>query len=154
MVLLGAARSTFAEAPDGPPPADVSISRASIETLGRKPTLSLSAPLLRATSVSDRVMPVVPTVTPPERPVPGAPAGPQADSPLTFTQKVALPPASKIVIPAVGIDTDIVEVAYEVLTIDGQSVMQGQGADDAASHDAASANPGERGNIVITGHDD
>jgi sortase A len=65
-----------------------------------------------------------------------------------------LPPATWIAIPAVGIDADIVEVAYQILTIDGQSVIQVQATDDTASHDATSANPDEGGNAVIIGHDD
>lgn len=66
----------------------------------------------------------------------------------------ALPPATHIAVPAVGIDTRIVEVGYQVLTVDGQHVLQWQVAAFAAGHNSLSANPGEGGNIVITGHDD
>ncbi|HET7035944.1 MAG TPA: sortase [Thermomicrobiaceae bacterium] len=155
-MFLGAALIISAGASAGPPPADVSSSQASAETLVRKPTRSLWPPLLRAKAVPHSVTPVEPAVTPSERPAPGAPAGLQGVSPRTSTPtpKLALPPATEIAIPAAGIDTHIVEVAPEVVTIDGQSVIQGQVADFAAGHDAVSANPGEGGNIVIAGHDD
>ena len=87
---------------------------------------------------------VVPTPT--SAPTPAPTAAP--------TPKPPLPPANHISIPAVGIDTKVVEVGYDVVTIDGQQVLQSQVADYAAGHDSSSANPGQGGNIVISGHDD
>lgn len=66
----------------------------------------------------------------------------------------AMPKPARIQIPATGIDTKIVEVGYDIVTIDGQQVIQWQVADYAAGHNSTSANPGEGHNIVITGHDD
>lgn len=71
-----------------------------------------------------------------------------------FEAPADMPPALHITIPAVGIDTDIVEVVPKTETIDGQLVESWQVADWAAGHHAGSADPGERGNIVLAGHDD
>jgi sortase A len=72
----------------------------------------------------------------------------------TATPKPALPSATHIAIPSVGIDSNVVDVGYQIVTIEGQSVRQLQVADYAAGHDALSANPGAGGNIVLSGHDD
>lgn len=92
-----------------------------------------------------------PEPTPAPRPAtPTAPATPSATAPA---QK-ARPPVTQITIPAVGIDTKVVQTGYQITQIDGKSVMQWQVADFAAGHAALSAEPGGGGNIVIAGHDD
>lgn len=65
-----------------------------------------------------------------------------------------MPKTTRIQIPATGIDTKIVEVGYDIVTIDGQQVIQWQVAEYAAGHNNTSASPGEGHNIVITGHND
>jgi sortase A len=65
-----------------------------------------------------------------------------------------MPKPTHIKIPATGIDTKIVEVGYDIVTINGQQVIQWQVAEYAAGHNNTSASPGEGHNIVITGHDD
>ncbi|HET7034106.1 MAG TPA: sortase [Thermomicrobiaceae bacterium] len=72
----------------------------------------------------------------------------------TPTPRPKQAPATHITIPAVGIDTKVVEVGYDLVQIEGQQVIQWQVADYAAGHNNLSANPGEGGNIVISGHDD
>ncbi|MBX6342430.1 MAG: sortase, partial [Thermomicrobiaceae bacterium] len=72
----------------------------------------------------------------------------------TPTPRPDLPHATHIAIPAVGIDTKVVEVGYDVVQIGGQKVIQWRVADYAAGHHSTSADPGEGGNIVISGHDD
>ncbi|MDI3341700.1 MAG: sortase [Sphaerobacter sp.] len=64
------------------------------------------------------------------------------------------PPATRLRMPSIGVDTPVVEVDYDLVTIEGVPVMQWQVADYAAGHHRTSANPGEDGNIVISGHDD
>lgn len=65
-----------------------------------------------------------------------------------------MPAATHITIPAVGIDTDVVEVSAHVEIINDQRVRVWQVADWAAGHHATSSDPGEGGNIVLAGHDD
>jgi sortase A len=67
---------------------------------------------------------------------------------------VSMPKPTHIQIPNAGIDTKVVEVGYDVVSITGQQVIQWQVADYAAGHNDLSANPGEGGNVVISGHDD
>src|SRR6185437_4535650 len=83
-----------------------------------------------------------------------APAPVAALSQPVLTPKPTLPAATHIAIPSVGIDAKVVDVGYQIVTIEGQAVRQLQVADYAAGHDALSANPGAGGNIVISGHDD
>ncbi len=75
-------------------------------------------------------------------------------TPETSAPPPAMPKATRIQVPAAGIDTKIVEVGYDIVTIDGQQVIQWQVAEYAAGHNNTSANPGEGHNVVITGHDD
>jgi sortase A len=64
-------------------------------------------------------------------------------------------PATKITIPTVGIDTSVVEVGWDMLPgKDGQQSAQWQVAAYAAGHNEGSANPGQVGNMVISGHVD
>ena len=67
---------------------------------------------------------------------------------------VSMPKPTHIQIPNAGIDTKVVEVGYDVVSITGQQVIRWQVADYAAGHNSTSANPSEGHNIVITGHDD
>ncbi len=75
-------------------------------------------------------------------------------TPESSTPPPPMPKPTHIQIPATGIDTKIVEVGYDIVTIDGQQVIQWQVAEYAAGHNSTSASPGEGHNIVITGHDD
>jgi LPXTG-site transpeptidase (sortase) family protein len=70
------------------------------------------------------------------------------------SKPVTQPPPVHISIPAVGIDTEIVEVAPTLVELDGQPVFRWAVADWAAGHHDTSANPGEGGNIVLSGHAD
>ena len=100
------------------------------------------------TATSARATAAAPIVAAPTQ-APGAEL-PQA----VATPQPELPGATHIAIPSVGINTKVVDVGYQVITVEGQSVRQLQVADYAAGHDALSANPGAGGNIVISGHDD
>lgn len=93
--------------------------------------------------------------TPETSPPSDGPSVVQSNSASEMTSPpTAMPKPTRIQIPATSIDTKIIEVGYDVVTIDGQQVMQWQTADFAAGHNNTSANPGEGRNIVITGHND
>jgi len=110
---------------------------------------SVATPVVVApSSVPSPVATVTPSATSP------APAPVAALSQPVLTPKPTLPAATHIAIPSVGIDAKVVDVGYQIVTIEGQAVRQLQVADYAAGHDALSANPGAGGNIVISGHDD
>ncbi len=62
------------------------------------------------------------------------------------------PKPVRIVIPAIGVDAPIVEVGVKVIQTENGPQAQWETADYAAGHHSTSANPGEKGNIVISGH--
>lgn len=65
-----------------------------------------------------------------------------------------MPPAVHVAVPEVGIDTTIVEVAPAKSESHGRTVFTWAVADWSAGHHSTSADPGEGGNIILTGHDD
>ncbi|MGQ9626558.1 MAG: sortase [Anaerolineae bacterium] len=62
------------------------------------------------------------------------------------------PPAARISIPAIGVDAKVVEVGWKVKTVNGMKVAIWETADNAVAHHRNSANPGEPGNVVMSGH--
>ncbi|MGI6208196.1 MAG: sortase [Anaerolineae bacterium] len=61
-------------------------------------------------------------------------------------------PPTRLVIPAINLDTPVVEVGWHEETVDGILLMVWDVADFAASWHRTSARPGEPDNMVITGH--
>jgi LPXTG-site transpeptidase (sortase) family protein len=55
-------------------------------------------------------------------------------------------------ISALDLDVSVVEVGWSVMQVDGLWQSIWQTADGAAGHHRNSANPGEAGNVVISGH--
>ncbi|HNS52567.1 MAG TPA: sortase [Anaerolineae bacterium] len=58
----------------------------------------------------------------------------------------------RIIIPALGLDVPVVEVAWSVARDDDLWRTEWETADHAAGHLRGSALPGEMGNMVIAGH--
>lgn len=79
--------------------------------------------------------PAPPTSTPTPSPTPGR-----------------LPPATRIVIPAIGVDARVVEVSWKIVEVKGVEVGVWDTAENAVAHHNNSANPGENDNIVMSGH--
>ncbi len=105
------------------------------------PPLQVAAsPTPTATPFAERLeaLPILPTPTPEPTPTP----------------RPKMPPPTRIQIPSVGIDAPVVEVGYKIVEIQGIKVIEWEVAEYAAGHHNTSANPGEGGNIVITGHSD
>ena len=61
-------------------------------------------------------------------------------------------PPVRLLIPTVGLDVPVVEVSWDVVFDNGDWKSVWQTADGAAGHHRNSANPGEAGNVVISGH--
>ncbi len=61
-------------------------------------------------------------------------------------------PPGRIIIPAIGVDSSVVEVGTQVTEQDGQMVSEWQVADYAVGYHNTSALPGAPGNTVMTGH--
>lgn len=145
IALLGGALSIAAQAGGGPVSdavvtAPATLSPAPAATSPAPPPIQALAPTAPATPAPSFI--ATPSATPIATPVP------------TSTPPPELPPPTRIRIAAVGIDTPIVEVGFKVVMMNGQPVIEWQVADYAAGHHDLSANPGARGNIVISGHND
>jgi sortase A len=64
-------------------------------------------------------------------------------------------PPVRLYIPSVKIDTKVVPVGWNMIPAPGGGVKsEWQVADYAVGHHAGSANPGEKGNVVLSGHVD
>lgn len=59
---------------------------------------------------------------------------------------------SRIIIPAIGVDSKVIDVGIELSEQDGQMVSEWQVADYAVGFHNTSALPGAPGNTVMTGH--
>jgi sortase A len=129
--------------------------------------------LLAACTAPPSGPPDAPTAAPPaELPAPGTdalatPAAPAQATPaqteaapagatLPVEEPVALPPAqgepNRLLIPAIGLNTAIVDVGWEVVERGAQRTTEWQTADNAAGRHLNSARPGEQGNVVLSGH--
>jgi sortase A len=151
IIPVGAALdSPPSDAVAAPQPTPDAVSNAPVQVMTPSPVGSTptSTPVPELLPSADGDATALPTATPMADPPP------LAATLATPTPAQPLPGATHIAIPSVGIDTKIVDVGYQTLTIDGQTVRQLQVAAYAAGHDALSANPGAGGNIVISGHDD
>lgn len=120
--------------PGGPPTATPRI------TSGSVPLLEPLTPTVEASTPA-------PGVTPTR-----APRTPAVQ--VTPTAIPDMPPATHITVPAVGIDTEVIQVTSYPVETQGVTVLQWNVADWAAGQHDTSADPGEGGNIVMAGHDD
>jgi sortase A len=74
--------------------------------------------------------------------------------PVATQVKQAGSPPTHLAIPSIGLDQPIVEVSAQVQSVGGQQVLVWNVADYAVGHNDTSADPGQGGNVVLTGHDD
>lgn len=64
----------------------------------------------------------------------------------------AMPKATRVVIPSINVDSQILEMGYTFEVVDGETVTNWQIPDNAVGHMIGSANPGGLGNVVLSGH--
>lgn len=76
------------------------------------------------------------------------PQGPPAGSGDANQKPPKLPPANRIVIPRIELDSSVIEVSTKVER--GELVWQT--ASNAVGHHQGTADPGEVGNVVLSGH--
>jgi len=110
--------------------------------------VSLPTPTDTSTALPTAALAQAPTPTYPPTPTPG---------PMpTITPPPVRPPAhsppTRIVAPAIGLDSPVVEVSWEPTERDGELVGVWLVADYAAGFHSTSAYPGNPGNTVISGH--
>jgi len=71
--------------------------------------------------------------------------------PSMGTQKASVP--DKIELPSIGVETDVITIGWQRVTQrDGTSYSEWEVADNAAGWHKNSALPGEKGNVVLSGH--
>lgn len=90
--------------------------------------------------------------TPPETPQPVPESAPDTVQPAYSVPESNVSTVTRVQVPSAGIDTPVVQVGYQMIEIQGQTVIQWNVAEWAAGHHSISANPGEGGNVVIAGH--
>lgn len=71
---------------------------------------------------------------------------------IVLAPRGSLPPPTRLQIPALDLDVEVVKVRWDVLWNGSDWVSVWQTADNAVGHHRHSASPGEAGNIVISGH--
>lgn len=103
---------------------------------------------------TDTATPVAPTPTPSPTPTPPRPTPTPRASPFAAPDVASLPsppriPPERILIPRVGIDAKIVRLDWK---IDEKGANVWETAAFAVGIHRGSANPGERGNVIMSGH--
>lgn len=126
-----------------------------------------SAPDPKRQALLAQLYPRTPTPAPqatptpvPETPIAGAAAeiavnavapAPRAPTP-TPTPAPGSEAPKRLIVPSLGIDTDVVPVGYKLVDENGELTREWETADYAAGYHEGSANPGQAGNLVISGH--
>ena len=131
VLLLALAAAACTTPPSGPPPTPTALPPAEL------PAPGVDAPAAPATPVApaQQTPPAAEPATLPPQPVPPAEGAPD-----------------RLVIPAIGLDTPIVDVGWEVVERGDRRYTEWQTADNAAGRHINSARPGEQGNVVLSGH--
>ncbi len=91
-----------------------------------------------------------PTNTPTFTPTP-----PPTSTPISTPTPQSMPatsPPTRLIVPSIGLDAEVVEVGWQSIERDGKKVSVWKVADYAAGWHKGSAYPGNAGNIVISGH--
>ncbi len=141
-----------------------------IKTTTPNPTLEGSSPIILRTVTPPPGQTAIALLT--ALPSPFPTAAPQTEPPVspgpTSTQEAKplptlllpsptatpgrLPPAVRIVIPRLGIDAKVLEMGWKPITEGGVRRAEWEVPENAVGHAINSANPGEVGNVVMTGH--
>ncbi len=126
-----------------------------------------SSPDPKKQALLAELYPRTPTPVPPvtATPLPDAPLPAQPDAaeapPLAAVVPAPLPtptpapsvePPKRLIIPSLGVDTDVVPVGFKLVDENGELTREWETADYAAGYHQGSGLPGEKGNLVISGH--
>lgn len=140
-----------------PPEATATPTQATPTATGSRKVPPARTPTRTATPAppTATATPPPPTSTPlPQNPTPSPTGQPATPLPTPTAAPPAGPfaPPVRMVVPALGLDIPVVEVGWRVEVRDGRPVSTWEMASHAAGHHRGSANPGERGNVVLSGH--
>lgn len=133
------------------------ISGALVPDTARTPTANVATraaqPVATTSSGVDRSIIAAPPA-PKATPASVAPTAGDATIAPPPTPKPRMPKPSHIAIPAIKVDSDIVEVGVSPISVDGREAYIWDVAPYAVGHHFSSADPGEGENVVLSGHDD
>lgn len=115
-------------------------------------SFSTSTPTATASPTATPTQSPTPTWTPTFTPTPTPTPSPTPTVTPTPVRPPAHSPPTRIVAPAIGLDSPIVEVGWETSERDGELIGVWVVADYAVGFHSNSAYPGNTGNTVLTGH--
>ncbi len=143
----------------GTTPFPSTVSGAQVPDTARTPTANVATraaqPVATTSNGVDRtIIAVAPPATAVPTPVAGAPGASASTPAAPPTPKPRMPEPTHLTIPAIKVNSDIVDVGVSPIDIDGQQAYIWDVAPYAVGHHFSSANPGEGENVVLSGHDD
>ncbi|MGI8690325.1 MAG: sortase [Thermomicrobiales bacterium] len=155
MLATPLAATPAARTPATPFPS--TISGALVPDTAKTPTANAGTraaqPVATTSDGKDRnIIAAVPAPTATPAPTSADAAAP-TDAP-TPTPKPRMPKPTHLTIPAINVDSNVIEVGISAVEIDGQQAYIWDVAPYAVGHNFSSANPGEGENVVLSGHDD
>ena len=133
------------------------VSGALVPDTARTPTAGASTraaqPVATTSDGKDRRI-LGPVLAPTATPVPTSTDNAAPTDAPTPTPKPKMPKPTHLKIPAIKVDSNVVEVGISPIDIDGQQAYIWDVAPYAVGHNFSSADPGEGENVVLSGHDD
>ncbi|HEY8291096.1 MAG TPA: sortase, partial [Thermomicrobiales bacterium] len=140
-----------------PTPFPSTVSGALVPDTAKTPTANAGTraaqPVATTTDGKDRnIIAVVPAPVATPTPMAAGDIAP-TDAP-TPTPKPQMPKPTHLTIPAINVDSSVIEVGVSPVEIDGQQAYIWDVAPYAVGHNFSSADPGEGENVVLSGHDD
>jgi sortase A len=135
-----------------------------LEQQSRSPTVQIAS--IRPSATPPVVLTPIPSTVPvsAETADTRAPAVPLPQGESTLAPIATLAPAPavadvgrlaravRIVIPKIHIDSPVVEMGWTIVQEGGESIAEWNVPDSQVGHSIGTANPGERGNVVLSGH--
>lgn len=125
------------------------------KSLADNPLVVVAVPTRTPTPTATLIPTDTPVPTPEDPALPTATPAPTATPSPTATPNPFPPaqsPPTRIVAPAIGLDSSVVENGWHQETVGGQTVSVWDVAEYAAGWHINSALPGEQGNVVLSGH--
>ncbi|MHB8647356.1 MAG: sortase [Thermomicrobiales bacterium] len=150
-----AAATSVSLAPATPFPS--TVSGALVPDTARTPTANAGTraaqPVATTSDGKDRTI-IAAVPAPAATPLPTSSDRAAATNAPVPTPKPRMPSPTHLTIPAIKVDSSVIEVGVSPIEIDGQQALIWDVAPYAVGHHFSSANPGEGENVVLSGHDD
>jgi sortase A len=116
------------------------------------PTATEASPQSPMPSPTPHPSPFLPTASATPTPLPTFTPLPTSTPTPTPVRPPAHSPPTRIVIPKIEVDAEVIEVGWKLVNQKGEMVSVWETADNAAGFHKTSALPGNPGNTVLSGH--